>query len=257
MHLAESKVQAQVGLSIYGKTQTAYLDDLNLLGPNFVGAHCVWLDDDDIRRFSDRGGTITHQPCCNLRIGSGIAPVRRFLNAGITVGIGTDGSSSSDNQNMFDALRFAANVSRVMDFDHKNWIAAVDALRMGTLSGARLLGFEGRLGRIAPGFLADIVFLDLSNVNYVPLTNPIHQLIQCEDSSAVNSVMIGGKMVVENGKFTKFDFATLRRKVERSMARLNDSTITKKKLAMQLEPLVSSYCSGLRQRPYSVTRTVQ
>jgi guanine deaminase len=158
---------------------------------------------------------------------------------------------------MFDALRFAANVSRVMDFDHKNWVAAVDALRMGTLSGARLLGFEGRLGRIAPGFLADIVFLDLSNVNYVPLTNPIHQLIHCEDSSAVNSVMIGGKMVVENRKFTKFDFATLRRKVECSMARLNESTIAKKNLALQLEPLVSSYCSGLRQRAYAVTRTVQ
>lgn len=87
MHLAESKLQAQAGQALYGCTQTAYLDRLGLLGPNFIGAHCVWIDDDDIQRIADRGAAITHQPGCNLHIGSGIAPTRKFLDAGIAVGM--------------------------------------------------------------------------------------------------------------------------------------------------------------------------
>ena len=256
MHLAESKVQAQVGKARYGKTQTAHLHDLGLLGPNFVGAHCVWLEDDDVRRMADTGSAITHQPGCNLRIGSGIAPVRKFIDADIAVGIGTDGSNASDNQNMFEAIRLAANVSRVMDADHARWISAPEALAIGTLGGARLLGYEGRLGRIERGYLADIVFLDLGSVNYVPLNDPVRQLVNCEDATAVDTVMIDGRIVVKGKSFTAFDFPKLRRDVESAMQRLNETTMANRALAEQLEPLVASYCSGLARAPYPVRRTL-
>jgi len=256
MHLAESKVQALTGKTRYGKTLTAYLEDMAYLGPSFIAAHCVWLDDDDIKRLSDHGCAITHQPSCNLRLGCGIAPVRAFLDAGIPVGIGTDGSASSDNQNMFEALRLAANVSRILGPDYERWLSAPEALSMATTGGARLLGFEDRLGRIETGCLADIVFLDLDNLNYVPLNDPVNQVVNCEDASAVASVMIAGRMVLDNGAFTTLDHGKLRRDVEDAMARLNETTRASKQLALGLEGLVGGFCVGLARSPYHVQRTL-
>lgn len=252
MHLAESKIQAIAGEKLYGKSQTAYLQAMGVLGQNFVGAHCIWLSDDDIHLLADSGAGITHQPGCNLRLGSGIAPVRKFLDAGITVGIGTDGSNSSDNQNMFDAVRTAANVSRVIESDYRRWISAPEALRMATSQAARLIGFENKLGKLAPGYLADIVFLDLANLNYVPLNNPIHQIVNCEDSTAVDSVMIDGKMVLQGSKFVDLDLDQLREEVETAMQRLNEETNDSKELALQLEPLIGSYCCGLAKSPSDI-----
>jgi 5-methylthioadenosine/S-adenosylhomocysteine deaminase len=256
MHLSESKAQALMGHEIYGKTQTSHLHDLGLLGPDFVGAHCIWLTDDDIELIADAGAGITHQPSCNLRVGSGIAPVRKFLEAGIPVGIGTDGSNASDHQNMFDALRSAANVSRILDADYRRWISAQESLTMGTIGGARLLGFEGRLGRIAPGYLADIVFLDLGSINFIPLNNPVHQIVNCEDSTSVDSVMIDGKLVLKNREFTGFRFDELRGKVEAAIKRLDETTLEEKALAEKLEPIVGSFCIGLQKTPHAVQRTL-
>ncbi len=256
MHLSESKVQALKGLDIYGKSQTAHLHELGMLGPDFVGAHCIWLTDDDIGLMADSGAGITHQPACNLRVGSGIAPVRKFLDAGIPVGIGTDGSNASDHQNMFDALRFAANVSRVMDADYRRWISAQESLAMGTIGSANVLGFDGRLGRIAPGYLADIVFLDLGNINYIPLNNPVHQIVNCEDSTSVDSVMIDGRLVLKKRQFTEFRFSELRGRVEAAIDRLDETTVEEKALAGKLEPIVGSYCIGLQRTPFAVQRTL-
>ncbi len=254
--LSESKIQALKGVEIYGKSQTAHLHELGLLGPDFVGAHCVWLTDDDIRLMADTGSGITHQPGCNMHIGAGVAPVRQFLDAGVTVGVGTDGSNASDHQNMFDALRLAANVSRIADMDMTRWISAQEALMMGTQGSAKLIGRDHELGQIKPGFLADIVFLDLGNVNYIPLNNPVHQIIHCEDSTAVDTVMINGRIVLQNREFVDFDFAAMRGRVETAMERLDATTTEEKKLAQLLEPIMGSYCVGLQKQSYPVARTL-
>src|SRR2546428_5694331 len=112
-HLSESKIQAITAQRRWGKTAVARLEDVGLLGPNFVGAHGVWLTDDDIRRLAGAGGAIAHNPASNLKLGSGIAASRELLDAGGTVGIGSDGSMSSDNQNFFEVWRvsgFSGNV---------------------------------------------------------------------------------------------------------------------------------------------------
>lgn len=256
MHLSESKIQALKGFETYGKTQTAHLHQLGLLGPDFVGAHCVWLTDDDIRLMADTGSGITHQPGCNLHIGAGVASVRRFLDAGVTVGIGTDGSNASDHQNMFDALRLAANVSRIADADVNRWISAQEALLMGTQGRAKLLGRARELVQIKPGFLADIVFLDFGNINFIPLNNPVHQIINCEDSTAVDTVIINGRTVLQNRTFLDFDFAALRGRVDAAMERLDATTSEEKRLAQLLEPVMGSYCVGLQRQDYPVARTL-
>ncbi|MFY0691665.1 MAG: amidohydrolase family protein [Paracoccaceae bacterium] len=254
MHLGESKVQAVSAQERYGKSLTAHLDGLGLLSERFTGAHCVWLNDDDLRSMAANGATIAHNPGSNLRLGSGIAPARDMRAHGIAVGIGTDGSGSSDNQNMFEAMRAAAHVSRITKPDPEDWLGTWEVLEMGTMGGARVLGMDRLIGQIAPGYKADLVFLDLGNVNFLPLNNAGNQIVNCEDSSAVASVMIGGKMVLSERTFTGFDYAALRGKVADAAARIRETNV---KLRGQMEAMagyVSHHCVGLVCQTHDVKR---
>ncbi len=253
MHLAESRVQAVSGLARYGKTLTAHLDDLGFLGPNFTAAHAVWLDDDDIRRLADRGASVAHNPGSNMRLGSGIAAAYDMVQAGVNLGVGTDGANCSDNQNMFEAMRFASFVSRVRSQDYERWLHAEQVLRMATEGSAKALGFGDDIGRLAPGYKADIVFLDLHHVNYLPLNDPVHQLVHTEDGSAVDSVMIDGKIVLSHGQFQiGIDLASLRSRIETARETLSERTREVRQLAEALEPHVGRFCVGLARQPYPV-----
>ena len=252
MHLAESKVQAVAGLRTYGKTLTNHIDDLGLLGPSFTAAHGNWLDADDIARLADRGAWVAHNPGSNLRLGTGIAPVRALLDAGVGVGVGSDGSVSADSQNLFEAMRLAAFVSRPIEPDPHDWVSAEEAFRMATLGGAEALGLA--IGRIAPGFKADLVFLDLGNVNYVPLNDPLNQVVYCEDSSAVAEVMIGGRWVLRDGRFTTFDYDRLVADIAAAVERLRAVNAETRRFAEALADHVRGHCIGLARAPYPVRR---
>ncbi len=254
MHLAESRVQAVSGLRRYGKTLTAHLAELDFLGSNFVGAHGVWLDDDDIARLADHGCAVAHNPGSNMRLGSGIAPARRLKDRGVTVGIGTDGSSCSDNQNMFEAMRFASYASRVIGVDYTKWLRTEEVLTMATEGSAKALGFGGVIGKLAPGYKADIVFLDLLHPNLMPLNDPTNQLVHCENGAAVDSVMIGGRMVLDHRVFPGVDVAALRAKVEARLVELREKTRELKDLAHRLEDVVGRFCVGLAREPYHIER---
>jgi len=253
MHLAESRVQAVAGLVSYGKSLTAHLDDLGFLGPNFTAAHAVWLDTDDIQRLADRGASVAHNAGSNLRLGSGIAAAYDMVQAGVNVGIGTDGANCSDNQNMFEAMRFASFVSRVRSQNYERWLQAEQVLRMATEGSAKALGFGADVGRLAPGYKADIVFLDLNHVNYLPLNDPTHQLVHTEDGSAVDSVMIDGRMVLSHGQFQLgIDLASLRTRLEAARETLAERTRDARQLAEAMESHVGRFCIGLARQPYPV-----
>jgi guanine deaminase len=252
MHLGESKVQAVTGIKRYGKTLARHLDDLGLIGPTFTGAHCVWLDDDDLQLLADKGANVAHNPGSNLRLGSGVAPARQMLDKKITVGVGTDGSASSDNQNMFEAMRLAAFVSRLTTPDYSHWLGTWEVLALATTGGAHALGMENSVGKIAPGYKADILFLELSNVNFVPLNNLANQIVNCEDSSAVDSVMIGGRMVLEQRRFVALDYDKLRRDAQTASDRLRAANAASKERMDAVEQFVGQYCMGLARQPYHV-----
>jgi guanine deaminase len=252
MHLAESKVQAVSGMKQYGTTLTAHLDALGLLGPQFTAAHAVWLDRDDIQRLADHGASVAHNPGSNLRLGSGIAAVSDMVQAGVNIGIGTDGASCSDNQNMFEAMRLASFVSRVRSHDYHTWLQTDQVLSMATEGSAKALGFGDDIGRLAPGYKADIVFLDLNHVNYLPLNNPIHQLVHTEDGSAVDSVIIDGQMVLWQGRFTRIDLASLRERLAAAREDLAIRNQEAKQLATALEAYVGQFCLGLARQSYHV-----
>ena len=122
MHVAESKVQAIVGPRKYGTTLVGHLQKLGLMAPNFTAAHAIWLDDDDMTRLADAGASVAHNPGSNLKLGSGLGAARKMQECGITFGLGTDGCLSSDNQNMFEAMRLAAYISRVQGPDPRQWL---------------------------------------------------------------------------------------------------------------------------------------
>ena len=254
MHLAESKIQAVSAPTVYGKTLTAHLDALKVLAPNFTAAHAIWLSDDDIKRLGDAGASVAHNPGSNMRLGSGLARARAMLERGVNVGVGTDGVNCSDNLNMFEAMRLASFVSKVQGPDYTRWLTTGEVLTMATAGSARALGMGDRIGRIAPGYKADIVFLDSTHINYIPLNDVVNQLVHTEDSGGVESVMIGGRMVVDHGRVTTVDVAKLAERVAVTVERLGKANAQARALAERLEPIVGAFCRGLAARPYPVDR---
>jgi guanine deaminase len=253
-HVAESKVQAVAGIRLYGKTQTAHLDALGVLGPHFTVAHGVWLDHDDMARLGDRGASVAHNPGSNMRLGSGLADARAMLERRVNLGIGTDGASCADNQNMYEAMRLASFVSKVQGPDWRRWLTTREAALAATEGSARALGFGDRIGRIAPGWKADIVMLDLGHPNWLPLNDPVNQLVHCEDGTAVDHVMIGGRMVVRDRRVLTVDLVRLRQRVAEARERLLAANADNRRLYDALEPVVGSYCPGLAASPYHVHR---
>ncbi len=258
-HLAESSVQRAAAIAHYGTSLTRHLDDLGLLGPRFSAAHAIWIDAEEIELIGMRGGAIAHNPGSNLRLGNGIADMRPVLNRGIPVGVGTDGSSSSDNQNMFEAMRLAAFVSRVFDRPPDAWIGAVEALRLATEGSAAVLGMAGQIGRIAPGYKADLVFLDLDNANLVPLNNAVQQLVNTEDGASVRDVMIGGRFVLRDGALTGLDWPRIAARARGAAARLAEANAEMRATSERLAQVVGRFCVGLGRCAHDVPRklTVQ
>lgn len=252
MHVAESKLQAVVAQQRYGKSLVAHLDGLGLLQPGFCVAHGVWLDDDDRARLADHGASVSHNPGSNMKLGSGLADARAMLARGVHLALGTDGAGSSDNLNMFEAMRLATMVSRVRGRDIGQWLSASEALHAATEGGARALGFEGRIGRLAPGWQADLVLLDLASPHYVPLNDAVNQVVHCEDGTGVHTVMVAGRVLLEAGRFTAFDFEALRGRAELAVERLAAVNHEARALAERLEPYVNQYCSGLAAQPFHV-----
>ena len=253
-HVGESKVQAVASLRLYGKTQTAHLDALGVLGPHFTVAHGVWLDPDDMARLGDHGASVAHNPGSNMRIGSGLADTRTMLERRVNLGIGTDGATCADNQNMYEALRLASLVSKVQGPEWRRWLTTREAALAATEGSARALGFGDKIGRIAPGWKADLVLLDLDHPNWLPLNDPVNQLVHCEDGTAVDSVMIGGRIVVRNRKPVGIDLARLRDRAAAACERLTAANADNRRLYEALEPVVGSFCPGLARMPYHVHR---
>jgi guanine deaminase len=254
MHVAESKVQAVVGMKRYGTTLVGHLQKLGLLGPNFTAAHAIWLDDEDLARLADAGAAVAHNPGSNLKLGSGLAATRAMRERGIPFGIGTDGCLSSDNLNVFEAMRLAAFASRVQGPDPREWLSAAEAFEAATIGGARALGLDDRIGRIEPRYKADIVFLDLTSINYVPLNDPLLNVVFCEDGTGIDRVMVGGRMVVEGGRVLGVDMGKLAAEAAQAVEKLAAVNTGARAFVQALEPVVLDYCVGLARAPYHVHR---
>jgi 5-methylthioadenosine/S-adenosylhomocysteine deaminase len=237
IHLAETKAQAVMGQQIYGTSLLKHLDSIGILAANLSLAHSIWIEDSDVELFASRGATAVHNPASNLRIGSGLAPVKRFISAGVNVGLGTDGSASNDGQNMFDAMRLAVLIHNQPGTDFNHWVTPVQALSMATRNGARAFGLDA--GALASGKLADIVLLRCDTPAFTPLNDVTSQLVFCENGSSVDSVIANGEIVVEEGRLTKVDEMEVLRLATRARARLDSSIQVEMAAAKTMESRLS------------------
>jgi len=253
-HVAESKVQVIAGYQRYGTSLAQHMDEMGLVSERFTVAHGVWLDDDDMKRLGDRGASVAHNPGSNMRLGSGLADVRGMLDAKVNVGIGTDGANCADNQNVYEAMRLASLVSKVQGPDWQQWLGTDEAFHAATEGSARALGMHKHIGRIEPGYKADIVFLDLHHVNWIPMNDPVNQIVHTEDGSGVHSVMIGGRMIVEDRKLLTVDLPKLAAQAAASQARRAKLTGDARKLYEKLESVVGTFCPGLAKQPLHIHR---
>jgi guanine deaminase len=254
-HLAETKTQAVMALRRYGRSLTAHLGSLGMIDERFSAAHGIWLDRDDIQRLADGGAAVSHNPLSNLRLGSGVAPVRLMLDAGLTVGVGTDAANTSDTQNMFEATRLAVYLSRLQGPDPARWLSVEEGWQMATAGSARLLGFQDKIGRIAPGSFADLVLLDLRHITYVPLRDALLQVLNGEGGAAVDSVMVGGEFVLRDGRMLTVDQDALRREAEAARDRLDRANAEGLAAARAWEKFVGLFClAHARSDPALVRR---
>lgn len=252
-HVAESKIQALLGLDRYGKSVTAHLETLDLLGPNFVAAQGIWLDRDDMKRLADHGASVAHCPSSNMLLSNGLADVRALLDAQVNVGIGTDGMRSNDNENMYQEVRMASLVSKVQTPEPDQWITTGEAYHAATAGGSKLLGLDD-IGTIKAGAKADIVFLDLHNINWIPRNEPIHQLVHVEEGTSVDAVMIGGKMIVENGNLTSIDMEKLARDIATARTAVAVSQAPDTGVIDRVLESIDHHCSQLARQPFHIDR---
>jgi guanine deaminase len=253
-HLAESRTQASLGRERYGCSLVAHLASLGFLSERLSVAHAIWIDDADIGMLADAGVTAIHNPLSNLRLGSGVAPVRRMLDAGLAVGLGTDGPNTSDTQNLFEAMRLATGLSRIVGDDESRWVLGGEALHMATVGSGRSMGPGFQLGRIGAGYSADLVLLDLGRPTYVPLRDPLRQLVHGENGSGVDRVLVGGRTVVEKGRVTTVDKARLREQAQAAAERLDALNAEGAHLARALRPWVGAFCCAAASLPLGISR---
>ena len=220
-HVSETRIQIPSARAFYGKRSLVeHLDDLGLLSPRLALYHGVWLDAKDIARLGEAGVSVVHSPLSNLKLGSGIAPVRGFLDAGVNVALGCDGCGSNDSLNAFVNMRLAGLLHKVTEPEPARWVGAREAFEMATAGGARAIGLGDRLGRLAAGFLADLVLVDLEAPEYLPLNDAGRQLVYCETGANVDTVIVGGETVLEGGRPTRLDAAGLASEIRELHARI-------------------------------------
>ena len=253
-HTGESKVQAIHGFRRWGKTIVGHLADIGMLGSRFVAGHGVWLTAEDIGLLADAGAAVAHNPASNLKLGSGIAPVREMLDRGVGVGLGTDGSMSSDNQNMFEAMRFAALISTVrFPHEQERWIGARAVWEMATAGSARCLGLAGEVGAVARGCKADLILLRADSVFLRPLNHAVNALVYAETgAAAVTTVLVDGRVVLQDGRVLGVDEERLRARAQSAVERLRAENAGAWTLAEQLTPYVSATCRTAVRTPYPV-----
>ncbi len=252
-HVSESKVEAVAGRQMYGRSIVAQLEKLGLLSEKFTAAHSVWLDPDDMRMLADAGSSIAHNPSSNMRLGNGIADIVGMLAAGVNVGIGTDGGTCSDNLNMYIAMQMAAVGSRAVSPDPADWLSSEQVFHAATLGSAQALGFD-RIGRVAVGYQADLVLLDLDAPTLIPFHAPFNQLVLGEDGTSVDSVMIGGRFVVRGGKLLTVDLPKLASRAADLRADLKERGMFDLTKFEPFADVLAAFCPAISMTPWTVNR---
>lgn len=221
IHLSETKKELEDSIKLHGKSPIRYVNDLGLFDFHTIAAHCVHVDDEDIEIMAKKSVYPVNNPGSNLKLASGFAPVDKMLKNKIPVSLGTDGSSSNNNLNMFEEINLAAIVNKAVNMDAIS-VPAYSALEMGTLNGAKALDWEGEIGSIEVGKKADIILIDMDKPHLYPRHNLISALSYSAQGSDVDTVIIDGRIIMEKREIKTLDVEKIKFMAERQARDLID-----------------------------------
>ncbi len=192
IHLSETVKEVEDCLIEHGTTPVRYLDSIGFLGPDVIAAHCVHVDDEEAAILAERGVTVSHCPCSNMKLGSGIFPYSRLMQAGCRITLGTDGASSGNNLDLREAMKFAALLAK--SGGDPELLPAEEIFRWATRSGAEAFGIDA--GVIAEGKLADCLLIDLTDIRMQPCHHLVSNFVYSADSRCIKHVLCDGRIVL-------------------------------------------------------------
>lgn len=220
-HLAETKDEEEFCIEQFGVRPVEYLEDLGWLGEDVWLAHCVHLDDGEVRRFGETKTGVAHCPSSNGRLGAGIAPVAALVGAGAPVGLGVDGAASNEAGELSVEMRQALLAARFAGGPKA--MTARRALELATIHGARCLGREKEIGTLEPGKLADITLWRMDDTGHAGIADPVAALVFGPTGHA-ETLFVNGKPIVEGGELKTADGREVARELEKASKRLADKT---------------------------------
>jgi 5-methylthioadenosine/S-adenosylhomocysteine deaminase len=207
-HLAETGTEVNDSLAAHKMTPTAYFESLGIWDTPAVAAHVVHVNDDDIAILKRRAVGISHNPESNMKLASGTAPLTRLANAGLAIGLGTDGAASNNDLDMFEAMRQSAFVHKLVENDPTAASAQL-MLEMATIGGAKALGMADRLGSLEPGKLADLAIVSMQSARQTPLYNPISHLVYATRGDDVRTTIVNGRVLMRDRRMLTLDAAAV------------------------------------------------
>jgi 5-methylthioadenosine/S-adenosylhomocysteine deaminase len=218
IHLAETADEVETIKSRYGKRPVELMEEIGLFEVPVLAAHCVYLEPHEIKILSDYKVKAVHNPESNMKLASGIAPVPEMLEAGVTVALGTDGAASNNNLDLFGEMRAAALLHKVNKLD-STVLNSYQALQMATKAGAQALGLTD-VGILKAGYKADIILLDFEKPHLYPRHDVVAHLVYAMQASDVDTVMVDGRILVENGQVLTLDEQEIYQKIRECSQRL-------------------------------------
>jgi 5-methylthioadenosine/S-adenosylhomocysteine deaminase len=220
IHVAETQAEAMTARERGSPTVVSYLDSLGFLGPGVLAAHAVWVNDSDMALLKSRGVGISHNPESNMKLASGIAPVKAYLAQGLAIGLGTDGAASNNDLDMFEAMRAASFLQKVSTLD-PTAVSAKAAVRMATIGGARALGMDKQIGSLEAGKRADLILVSMEASRQTPMYDPLSHLVYVTRGDDVRTTIVNGKVLMRDRKVLTLDAAAVLRDARRRAATIS------------------------------------
>lgn len=218
-HMSESMAEVQQNVKDYGCRPVEHLDKLGFFSRPALLAHAVHLNDEEIALLAERGAAVSHNPASNLKLASGVARVPALLRAGVTVSLGTDSAASNNNLDLFDEIRLAALIHKGVSGD-PTAVPASEALKLGTVYGARAIGQEKHVGMLKQGMKADFIAIDADQPHFYPQTEILSHLVYAGSGRDVKHVWIDGRQVVRSGECLLLDESKVKAEAQRCFERL-------------------------------------
>lgn len=204
IHLAESKSDSALVRNLHGKSEVELLEETGLLGPDLLAAHCVHLSSVEISTLAKHNVRVSYNPVANMKLASGVPKIRDLMNAGVTVGLGTDGPASNNSLDMFETMKIAALLQKE-SYGDPTVMPARKILEMATIDGAKALGLDKETGSLEVGKKADLILVDFEKPHLTPMHDPYANLVYSARGSDVDTTIVDGKILMENREVKTLD----------------------------------------------------